>query len=192
MERRPDRFTAVLDADALCGALTRNLLLRLAEVGLFRPKWSDRILGELRRACLGRGQRADYIERVVREMRRSFPEAGISSFEHYEFAFDALPDADDRHVVAAAIKCNAATIVTWNLRDFPESSLAPLGTQAIAPDDFIADLIDLDQALATDVVERMRKAFRAPEYGPADLIARMREVRLTQTAAILVGAGYGS
>ncbi len=41
-----DRFTALIDACVLGGALRRNMLLSLADVGLFRPRWSSHILDE--------------------------------------------------------------------------------------------------------------------------------------------------
>lgn len=36
-----NRFTALIDACALAGALKRNLLLTLAEAEFFRLRWSD-------------------------------------------------------------------------------------------------------------------------------------------------------
>jgi hypothetical protein len=44
-----------------------------------------------------------------------------------------LPDPDDRHVLAAAIRCHADVIVTMNLRDFP-LELAPGAVAAAAQD----------------------------------------------------------
>ncbi|MEL6340910.1 MAG: PIN domain-containing protein [Myxococcota bacterium] len=49
---RADRFTVLLDANVLVGALKRNMLLSLAEVGLFRPRWSASILEEVERALI--------------------------------------------------------------------------------------------------------------------------------------------
>lgn len=55
-----------------------------------------------------------------------------------------LPDQDDRHLLAKAIRCNAQIIVTTNVKDLPNAVLRPLGIEALSPDDFIHDLIDLD------------------------------------------------
>lgn len=41
----------------------------------------------------------------------------------------SLPDEDDRHVLAAAIRCGADSIVTFNLKDFPQSALEPYGIE---------------------------------------------------------------
>ena len=45
-----------------------------------------------------------------------------------------LPDPDDRHVMAAAIKTGAELIVTFNLADFSLQSLAPHGLEARHPE----------------------------------------------------------
>lgn len=55
-----------------------------------------------------------------------------------------LPDANDRHVLAAAIKGHASAIITFNLKDFPESQLELYGIDAIGPDEFILDIVSLD------------------------------------------------
>ncbi len=62
-----------------------------------------------------------------------------------------LPDPDDRHVLAAAIRSSAQVIVTFNLKDFPESALAPFGIEPMHPDVFVEHQIDLHQAAVIEV-----------------------------------------
>jgi hypothetical protein len=45
-----------------------------------------------------------------------------------------LPDAEDRHVLAAAIRCNASVIVTFNEKDVPAQVLATYGIDAQHPE----------------------------------------------------------
>jgi hypothetical protein len=52
----------------------------------------------------------------------------------------------DRHVLAAAVQINAATIVTFNLRHFPTSALGPHRVAARSPDVFLMGLYAQDQA----------------------------------------------
>jgi thiamine pyrophosphate-dependent acetolactate synthase large subunit-like protein len=64
-----------------------------------------------------------------------------------------LPDSNDRHVLAAAIRCNASVIVTFNLKDFPAQALSPYGIESQHPDDFILHLIDLNPTEIYKVVK---------------------------------------
>ena len=43
----------------------------------------------------------------------------------------------DRHVLAAAVRTGAQTIVTFNLKDFPAEALAPWNIVAQSPDEFL-------------------------------------------------------
>ena len=52
----------------------------------------------------------------------------------------SLPDADDRHVLAAAIAGGADVLMTLNRRDFPTRTLARHGVLLREPDGFLAEL----------------------------------------------------
>ncbi len=55
-------------------------------------------------------------------MNKAFPDAIVEKYESLISSFQ-LPDEDDCHVLAAAVRCNADVIVTSNLKDFPEKYL---------------------------------------------------------------------
>lgn len=179
-----DRFTAFLDACVLGSGLRRNILLSLAEAGLFRPRWSSRVLDETEKAiAVITGGSAD-TGRQRRAMEAAFPEALVSGFEHLEEGLQ-LPDMNDRHVVAAAIATAAAVIVTDNLKDFPEEALRPYGLEACSADAFIADTIELDASVALYALKRMRERFRRPELTAEEILRRAEAQGLLQSATLL-------
>lgn len=55
----------------------------------------------------------------------------------------SLPDEDDRHGLAAAIRCGADSIVTFNIKDFPKFALEPYGIEALHPDEFVLSQMGL-------------------------------------------------
>src|SRR5882672_1813510 len=59
-------------------------------------------------------------------MNDALPDATVTGYRTHLEAV-ALPDPDDRHVVAAAIAAGASVILTWNLRDFPTRELKKHG-----------------------------------------------------------------
>lgn len=117
--------------------------MRLALTDLFRARWSDKIHDEWTRNVLK--QRPDLsakdLERTRFLMNAHVRDSLISGFD-YLIPSIALPDQDDRHVVAAAIHGGANLIVTFNLKDFPAEQLNPYHLTAQHPDDFIVDLLD--------------------------------------------------
>ena len=137
--------TALLDANVLYSAGLRDFLLRLADQYLYAPLWTADIHAEWTGSVLADRPdlTADVLERTRAVMDRHFPDAVVTGYLAFVPDLD-LPDADDLHVLAAAIKGGADVIVTRNLRDFPAGRLAPHGLAAQHPDMFIADLFDTE------------------------------------------------
>ena len=67
-------------------------------------------------------------------MNARIPGALVAGFEA-RIGSLTLPDPDDRHVLAAAIHCNASVIVTANLKDFPAT--ARRGLTVLTPNEFL-------------------------------------------------------
>ena len=118
-------------------------------------------------------------------METAFEEAMVADFNELLCMGGTLPDPNDAHVLAAALKTQAATIVTENLKDFPASVLEPLNIEARSADAFIADTIALDPGRAVAAIGRMRARFKKPEKTAAVLLIDMEAVGLTETVDIL-------
>ncbi len=54
-----------------------------------------------------------------------------------------LPDPNDLHVLAVAIKGGAHIIVTENKKDFPEEILSPFDIEIQSADEFLLSTLDL-------------------------------------------------
>ena len=187
---RADRFTALVDANVLAGALTRNMILSLAEDGFFRVRWSAEVLDETERAIakMVMGKVADAATHALEQRRRierAFPDAEVEGYEPL-IAGLTLPDGNDRHVLAAAIRTAAAIIVTDNAKDFPDRVLASFDIQRIGMDDFITGVIDLDPVGSVAALRRMRQRFQRPEIDADHLVRRVEAIGLTRTANLLL------
>lgn len=93
----------------------------------------------------------------------------------------ALPDPDDRHVVAAAIHARADAIVTFNLKDFPASALESLNLEAIHPDDFIKYQFDLNTASVLSAARACRNRLTDPPKTIDEYLGRLRAQSLPKT-----------
>jgi predicted nucleic acid-binding protein len=133
-------FSAVLDASILYPFSLRDTLLRLAELELYTPLWSERILDEMRRNLVERQISEQLADRLAAAMRDAFEEAEVDAAEINWLEPAMTNDRKDRHVLAAAVAAGSELIVTFNLDDFPAAACEPLGVAAIHPDDFLLDL----------------------------------------------------
>ena len=142
------RFTAVLDTNVVYPVIIRDILFWFAHFELYTPKWSEHIFDEWNRVMKEKGVSEEEINKRTSRANQAFPDALVQNYKGLIEQLK-LPDADDRHVLAAAIKTNANLIVTNNIKDFPEDYLHSFGLSVKTADDFLTDLIDLnpDQAL---------------------------------------------
>ena len=188
-----NRYTAFIDACTLASALRRNLLLTLAEAEFFRVRWSAQVLDETERAIetilTGKDYESadarDRAARARRAMETAFEEALVDDYDDLTCACNGMPDHRDIHVLAAALKTQAATIVTENLKDFPETVLAPLNIEARSADAFIADTIALDTGRAVAAIRTMRLRLKRPEKTAELLLLDMEAAGLTETVDVL-------
>lgn len=151
-------FTAVYDACVLYPAPLRDFLMWLGLSGRFRARWSAQIHEEWKRNVLKNRPdlTAEQLDRTSELMDRAIPDALVMGHEPLIGGL-ALPDPDDRHVLAAAIRCHASVIVTFNEKDFPIEVLQSFGLEAQHPDVFIDNLFDLDPAAVVAAAQRQRQ-----------------------------------
>lgn len=171
---------ALLDACVLVPQRLSSLLLTLAEADLFEPRWSEQILAETERALVRKLRvPADLARRRVSLMRSAFPEAGVVGFEGHEEGLTC--HRKDRHVLAATIAAGAETLVTANLKDFPDEACNPHGVYVADPDAFLLDLLVTNQLACCRVIRNEADRMRRPAMTPRQLLAGI--ARLAPTFA---------
>jgi predicted nucleic acid-binding protein len=152
---------AVLDACVLAPHPLYDTLLRLAEVGLFRPLWSAEILAETERTVIVKlGEPPAKARRRIEVRERFVPGAMTVGFEH--LVPDMGNDPKDRHILAAAVGAGADVIVTANLTDFPDVALTVHGLAAVHPDDFLLGLLAEHGEKVLDCLRRQRGDYTNP------------------------------
>ena len=164
------RYTAVLDANVLYPTLVRAMLMSLATADLYHARWTSQIHDEWTRALAkNRPDIAEKLPDVVTLMNRAVPDCLIENYESLIPAIQ-LPDANDRHVVAAAIRGHADAIVTFDVDDFPLDELSKYNIEIQHPDTFILNQIHLHKIGALSAIKRMRARWRNPEFTAEELV----------------------
>lgn len=175
----------IYDACVLHPAPLRDLLIRIARAGLVRARWTDTILDECFRSIVRRRPELEAPLKRTRElMVAAVPGCLVDGHEHLISSLE-LPDPDDRHVLAAAIRSGAETIVTTDLDDFPHDTLARYQVEARHPDDFLVDLIDVAPAVVLAVVARQAADLRSPPRSSEELLDLLERSGLPMAVARL-------
>ncbi len=179
-------FTVVYDACVLYPMPLCDLLIRIAQTSLVRARWSEQILDECFRNL--RNDRPDLsaekLEKRRHAMNGAVRDALVSGHESIVKSL-TLPDLDDCHVLAAAIRANAQVIVTHNIRDFPESVLAPFEVEAQTPDEFVLDLLDLRPGVINSAIDAQAAALRNPPRSREDVLEMLVTNGLVRSVAKL-------
>jgi hypothetical protein len=175
----------IYDACALYGNTLRDLLIRVCRARLVQARWTDQILDALCRA-LNRRPGVDEVKvaRLRTLMNKAIPDCLITDFESLILGLK-LPDSDDRHVLAAAIKCGADTIVTANLSDFPEDELSRWNITAQSPDDFMLDLLDVADRVVFACIQQIADQRINPPETIDEILDQLERSGLIRSAAAL-------
>jgi predicted nucleic acid-binding protein len=156
------RYTVVFDACVLYPAPLRDFLLRLSTTGLFAAKWTEQIHEEwMRNVLKNRPELEEKLPRTRELMNRAVPDSLVTGHETVIENL-VLPDLDDRHILAAAIRSGAQAIITFNLKDFPDKNLVQYGIEAMHPDAFIEYQLDLHQGTVITIAKQHRAALLNP------------------------------
>ena len=179
-------FTVIYDANVLWPNTVRDLLIRVAQARLVRARWTDQILDETFRTLLAK--RPDLVpDRLVRTrtlMNKAIPDVLVSGYEPLIRILE-LPDPDDRHVLAAAIKAGAQMIVTDDKGDFPADRLAPWGVEACSADHFAHAMVDLDPKRIFVILQQMADSRIRPPMSVEDVLTTLERSGLVETVAAL-------
>jgi predicted nucleic acid-binding protein len=150
----------------LC-ARTHALGRYAAQIGggpsLYRIVWTEELLQEIGRTLTKLGRTPFQVQRRLNLMRDHFPEAMVNITPELVAAIGSLPDADDRHVVAAAILGHADAIITANTKHFPAECLSRYNLVCQGPDEFLVHQYYLDPEVVLESSMPRRPAFASKD-----------------------------
>jgi predicted nucleic acid-binding protein len=158
-----DPPVVVYDACVLYPFHLRNLLVQLAVDGLIEARWTDTIHDEWIRNLAEAGVVSrQRLHTTCHLMKAVLPTADVQDYNRHEVGL-ALPDPDDRHVLAAAIEARATIILTWNIKHFPESETVKHNVVARDPDSFLTALYHADAESVATAVDAARANLRVSQ-----------------------------
>jgi predicted nucleic acid-binding protein len=184
-------YAITLDANVLHPHIVADLILRLAERGMFRVTWSREILDEVERSLVRRGLDEHRVRRRIAMMETAFPEA-MAPIAPLLPTIPEEIDAEDRHVVAAALAGKADGIVTQNLTHFPAEAMEALGLDLQTIDGFLLNQWTLDPTTVHDVLAQMEEDRDRPPKTVAELLEALERHAPTFVGAVQEAGAEGA
>jgi hypothetical protein len=156
--------------------------METAAMGLFRAKWTEKIHDEWIRNLLANRDDLDptKLARTRGLMNEAVSDSLVEGYQHL-IAGLRLRDEDDRHVLAAAIHCNANAIITFNLKDFPLEDLAQYNIEAQHPDEFLFHQFGLNEAAVLNASRRCRERLKNPPLRVDDYLLALERCSLPKS-----------
>ena len=160
--------------------------MHLAMTGCFKACWTNQIHDEWIEALLKKEphREREKLNKVKELMNSHVYDAVIEGYESL-IAGIKLPDPNDRHVLAAAIKGKCDVIVTKNLKDFPDKIIGQWGLEAQHPDEFIWHLLDLHPEIVVNCAKKQRSKLKNPEMEVTKFLDCLEAQGLVKTVSEL-------
>ena len=175
----------LIDTCVLYPTVMREMLLGVARQGAFTPLWSPRILEEWARAAIKLGPEGEVQARAeIALLRAVFPQAEVTVPDAMAARF-WLPDANDVHVLAAAVVASADAIMTLNAKDFPKGVLAEEGLTRTDPDGYLLGVWTAYPEMVETVGEKVLSEARRMSGQPWEIRELLKKARLPRLAKAL-------
>jgi hypothetical protein len=117
-------------------------------------------------------------------MNENVLECLVEDYEHLIPTLK-LPDENDNHVLAAAIKASASVIVTFNIKDFPSKQIMPHNVEAKHPDSFISQWFSTHPGDVCSTVRKLRAGLNNPPKTASEYLDTLERQSLPQTVTKL-------
>jgi predicted nucleic acid-binding protein len=177
-------FTVVYDANILYSAPLRDFFVQLAASKIIDARWTEEIHREwMRNVLLNRSDiTPEQLVRTKNLMNDNVEDCLVQGYEGIIPELE-LPDPGDLHVLAAAIRCGANSIVTFNLRDFPVENLRQYNIEPLHPDQFILRFLNFNFEGVCKAAEKQRIRLKNPPKTPDEYLQTLVELGLPLSAA---------
>ncbi len=161
---------ALLDACVLFPAVLRDTLFRAAQAGLYHMYLTDEIMEEVRRNLVKKGECDEEQAQRLSSTIKSYFARNFVEQKYAQIVLSMINHEGDRHVLAAAVVSGTQIIVTFNLRHFPKVALDPYQIEAMHPDEFLRDLLDINESMIRRILVHQAQALHNPPMTLEELL----------------------